>query len=125
MGKKRAAAGDDGPTVRTEAAESCASIEAAMQELTAIVAMLESGQGSLDDSLQQFERGTALLRYCHQQLDAAAQRIEIVTRSSESGELLTAIFESAATVQTHSRGRPTQAAPDQETADQADERSLF
>ncbi|MCA9036504.1 MAG: exodeoxyribonuclease VII small subunit, partial [Planctomycetaceae bacterium] len=51
------------------------SIEAAMEELGEIVARLESGKESLDDSLQSFERGMTLLRQCHRRLDGAAQRI--------------------------------------------------
>ncbi|MEZ6040632.1 MAG: exodeoxyribonuclease VII small subunit [Planctomycetaceae bacterium] len=62
------------------------SIEAAMEELGEIVARLESGKESLDDSLQSFERGMTLLRQCHRRLDGAAQRIEIVTRLGDSPE---------------------------------------
>ena len=57
-------------------------LEAAMTELSQIVTNLESGQESLDESLAQFERGMSLLRICHRKLDAAAQRIELVTQLS-------------------------------------------
>lgn len=69
-----------------------------MQELAEIVTGLESGQASLDESLASFERGMALLRLCHNKLDAAAQRIEIVTRVSASGEPELGQFDATATV---------------------------
>ena len=75
------------------------SLEDAMTELSAIVTRLESGQQSLDESLAQFEQGMKLLRVCHNQLDVAAQRIEIVTQLTSDGEFSTTDFESTATLQ--------------------------
>ena len=68
-------------------------------ELGQIVAALESGQGALDESLAQFERGMKLLRVCHQKLDAAAQRIEIVTQMSSDGDIETQDFDATSTLQ--------------------------
>lgn len=68
-----------------------------MAELSEIAARLESGQDSLDQSLIRFERGMQLLRICHQQLDHAAQRIEIVTRVGASGAPETQPFDGRAT----------------------------
>ena len=70
-----------------------------MAELASIVSRLESGQETLDESLAQFERGMTLLRTCHSQLDVAAQRIEIVTQMSSDGDVTTAEFDGAATMQ--------------------------
>ncbi len=75
------------------------SLEDAMSELGQIVTSLESGQASLDDSLAQFERGMQLLRVCHKKLDAAAQRIEIVTQLSPDGTVETEDFDSTSTLQ--------------------------
>lgn len=74
-------------------------LEAAMTELSQIVTNLESGQESLDESLAQFERGMSLLRICHRKLDAAAQRIELVTQLSPEGDVLTEEFDSTSTLQ--------------------------
>ena len=74
-------------------------LEPAMTELAQIVSRLESGQETLDESLAQFERGMALLRVCHRKLDAAAQRIELVTKLSVTDDVETVEFDSTSTVQ--------------------------
>lgn len=74
-------------------------LEPAMAELAQIVSRLESGQETLDESLAQFERGMALLRVCHRKLDAAAQRIELVTKLSATDEVETVEFDSTSTLQ--------------------------
>ncbi|MPZ19827.1 MAG: exodeoxyribonuclease VII small subunit [Luteitalea sp.] len=58
--------------------------ETALAELEGIVKTLEEGDLSLERSLQLFERGVQLSRYCHQHLEEAERRIEILT---ERGEL--------------------------------------
>ncbi len=74
-------------------------LEDAMTELATIVSGLESGKETLDESLAQFERGMKLLRVCHSKLDAAAQRIEIVTQLSSDGDVKTAEFDATSTMQ--------------------------
>lgn len=74
-------------------------LEEAMGELSQIVSRLESGQATLDESLSQFERGMSLLRTCHRKLDAAAQRIELVTQLSAEGDVITEDFDSTSTLQ--------------------------
>ena len=49
--------------------------EAALGELEARVARLERGDLDLDAALQTFEEGVALVRECHERLDAAEARI--------------------------------------------------
>ena len=51
-----------------------------MAELETIVAQLEKGELTLDDSLQQFEKGIALVRTCQDKLAHAEQRIEQITQ---------------------------------------------
>ena len=58
--------------------------ESAIAELEKLVKQLEDGDLALDTSLQLFERGVELSRYCHDQLSAAQKRIEVLT---ERGEL--------------------------------------
>lgn len=57
------------------------SFEAAFEQLQTTVKKLESGELSLEKSLQQFEEGVRLTRHCQDQLAAAEQRIEILTKS--------------------------------------------
>lgn len=49
--------------------------EKAMQELDAIVKKLESGQGSLDDAIANYERGAQLRAFCEQKLKDAELKI--------------------------------------------------
>lgn len=58
--------------------------EAAIAELETIVKKLEEGDLALETSLQLYERGVQLSRFCHAQLEQAEKRIEIL---NERGEL--------------------------------------
>jgi exodeoxyribonuclease VII small subunit len=58
--------------------------EAAIAELESVVKKLEEGDLSLEQSLELYERGVTLSRYCHSRLEAAEKRIEIL---NERGEL--------------------------------------
>lgn len=60
--------------------------ETALAELEAIVKTLEEGDLPLERSLQLFERGVHLSRFCHQRLEEAERRIEILTERGELGE---------------------------------------
>lgn len=53
--------------------------ERAMTRLEQIVAALESGKVSLDDSLKLFEEGTKLTAYCSRLLKEAEQKIVKLT----------------------------------------------
>ena len=58
--------------------------EPAIAELERIVKQLEDGDLPLEASLQLYERGVQLSRYCHGRLEAAERRIEIL---NERGQL--------------------------------------
>ena len=66
----------DDPTIKD--------FESALAELETIVQTLEDGQLTLEQSLERFERGITLSRYCHERLEAAEKRIELL---NERGEL--------------------------------------
>lgn len=53
--------------------------EAAITELETIVKRLEEGDLTLEQSLELYERGVTLSRYCHGRLEQAERRIEILT----------------------------------------------
>ncbi|MBA2650023.1 MAG: exodeoxyribonuclease VII small subunit [Legionella sp.] len=53
--------------------------EQAMIDLEEIVRLLEKGELTLDNSLQQFEKGISLARRCQDILNQAEQKIEILT----------------------------------------------
>jgi exodeoxyribonuclease VII small subunit len=52
--------------------------EAAIAELETIVKRLEEGDLPLETSLQLYERGVQLSRFCHAQLEEAEKRVEIL-----------------------------------------------
>ena len=52
--------------------------ETALAELEALVEKMEQGELTLDESLQQFERGVQLTRSCQQALKAADQKVQIL-----------------------------------------------
>ncbi len=57
--------------------------EEAFQKLEAIVKKLEEGNLSLEESLQAFEEGVHLSRFCAQKLDEAEKKVEILLKDSE------------------------------------------
>jgi exodeoxyribonuclease VII small subunit len=81
-----------------EGAATPASFEDALRELQRIAARLEDGSAGLEASLQEFERGIGLLRVCYQRLEAAEQKVEQLVRIEESGAVVVAPFDAAATV---------------------------
>tara|TARA_Y100001960_G_scaffold319939_1_gene392007 strand:+ start:1000 stop:1257 length:258 start_codon:yes stop_codon:yes gene_type:complete len=58
--------------------------ESALAELETIVKTLEDGQLTLEQSLENFERGVELSRYCHTRLEEAERRVEILTERGET-----------------------------------------
>lgn len=63
------------------------SYEAAREELVQVVQALESGQTTLEQSLQLWERGTALADRCEEWLQGAKARLEAVrTGQPATGE---------------------------------------
>jgi len=59
------------------------SFEEAIAGLTDIVDKIEQGQIPLQESLDQYERGMALIKRCRTILQQAEQRIEKITKEQE------------------------------------------
>jgi exodeoxyribonuclease VII small subunit len=62
------------------------SFEESLTELETLVDTLEKGDLSLEQSLSAFERGIALTRDCRKALDAAEQKVRILTGESRDAE---------------------------------------
>lgn len=56
--------------------------EQAVEELESIIARIESGEIGLEESIRQYERGSALLGRCREILGQAEQRIERLDAAS-------------------------------------------
>lgn len=77
--------------------------EEALQSLQQIVADLESGSITLDESLLRFETGIGLLRQCYQFLERAEQRIEQLVSLDAQGNCTLVAFDATSTVEKQSK----------------------
>ena len=71
--------------VKTPASKSN-SFESAVAELETIVQEMENGQLPLDQALAAYQRGTALLRHCQNQLTKAEQTIRVLEAEATPGD---------------------------------------
>jgi len=60
--------------------------ESAIGELESIVKTLEEGDLPLERSLELYERGVQLSRFCHARLDEAERRIELLNERGRPSE---------------------------------------
>ena len=79
MAKKRSSA----RTVERKEAEF--DFETSLAEVEQIVAKLESGELGLTESLEQYETGIKQLKRCHALLDAAEQRVSLLSGFDAEG----------------------------------------
>ncbi len=97
------------------------SFEDALKELQQIVADLEEGTLGLEESMQRFEKGVGLLRRCHQTLERAEQKIQILTSMDPNVGPITAPFDATSTIEqsqsTPGMRRGKKARNDNETID--------
>jgi exodeoxyribonuclease VII small subunit len=66
--------------------------EKAFQQLEKIVQRLESENLPLDESLQLFEEGISLSRFCHQRLEEVEKKIETILADAK-GQPITEPFD--------------------------------
>ena len=62
------------------------SFEDAIKELTDVVNKIEAGQIPLAASLEQYERGMALIKHCRAVLQRAEKKIEKITKEEKPQE---------------------------------------
>jgi exodeoxyribonuclease VII small subunit len=60
--------------------------EQALRDLEALVERLEAGELTLEQSLNEFERGVELTRRCQQALSDAEQRVKILTEQGQESD---------------------------------------
>jgi len=68
--------------------------EYGLKRLEEIVAKLESGNLSLDDSLKLFEEGVKLVRFCNERLAEAQQKVELLTKDQAGNVIGSQPFDS-------------------------------
>jgi exodeoxyribonuclease VII small subunit len=64
-----------------------AGFEGALAELEELVAGMEAGNMPLDEALRSFERGVQLTRDCQAALQAAQQRVQVLTQRAAGATL--------------------------------------
>lgn len=57
--------------------------ESALERLEEITGQLESGEASLEQSIELYTEGLQLAKDCHQKLDAAEKKIKIITEKND------------------------------------------
>jgi len=67
--------------------------ETALEDLELVVEQLETGELSLEDSLEAFEKGVGLVKYCNQKLDEVEKKVEILVKDKEGKLQLKALEE--------------------------------
>lgn len=68
------------------------SFEKDLKRLEEIVAKMEGGEATLDDSMKLFEEGIKLSRLCAEKLDSAERKVEILTENKR-GEIKVELFD--------------------------------
>ena len=63
------------------------SFESAMEQLETLVSKMESGDLSLEESLEAFEKGVHLTRFCQEQLQKAELKIQELNSKGEIIEI--------------------------------------
>jgi exodeoxyribonuclease VII small subunit len=66
-----------------------------LKDLESVVAQIDSGELSLEDSITAFERGVGLVRSLNQKLDEVERKVELLMRNAQ-GELKTTPYDPAA-----------------------------
>jgi len=73
---------------KTSTSKALADFEQSMEELESLVVAMESGELSLEQSMQRFERGIQLTRACQKSLADAEQRVKILMKKAGAEQLV-------------------------------------
>lgn len=57
--------------------------EQALEQLEVIVRKLESGAGELESSIEEYEKGSELLKHCEKKLNDAKLKVEKITKGKD------------------------------------------
>ena len=59
--------------------------EDALSRLETLVEKMESGEGTLEQSLDWFDEGMSLIKSCRQELESAEQKVKELIKNSDGG----------------------------------------
>jgi exodeoxyribonuclease VII small subunit len=66
--------------------------ETALEDLEQVVEQLDSGELSLEDSLEAFEKGVGLVKFCNDKLNEVEKKVELLVKDKD-GKLQLKAFE--------------------------------
>lgn len=69
--------------------ESTPHLEASLAEISQLIEKMEQGDLTLEQSLQNFERGILLIRKCQKILEEAEQKVQILIQNNNQNTLQT------------------------------------
>ena len=101
-------ADDQAPTSEPDEPQS---FEQSLAALEAIVHDLEDGQLGLAEALARYEQGVKHLKHCYELLQAAEQKIELLTKVADDGTYASQPFEESAEPLADSAGRRRRSRP--------------
>ncbi|WP_075086270.1 exodeoxyribonuclease VII small subunit [Mariniblastus fucicola] len=81
------------------ATKDAVAFEASLEALKEILSDLEEGNLPLGESLEKYEAGVKHLRHCHDSLNEAKTRIELLEKIDKHGQAVTKPFDHSATVE--------------------------
>jgi exodeoxyribonuclease VII small subunit len=97
-------------------ASSPLSFEEALAKLQTLVHTLEEGDVGLNEALASYEEGVKLLRHCHQLLESAERRIELLSGIDAEGmPIATPLDDRALSLEEKSQRRGRRSAPKSST----------
>jgi exodeoxyribonuclease VII small subunit len=68
--------------------KSLPNLENSLAEITQLIDKMERGELTLEQSLNDFERGITLVKHCQKILDEAEQKVSILTQEQGQAELM-------------------------------------
>jgi exodeoxyribonuclease VII small subunit len=63
-------------------------LEASLTEINSLIAQMEKGELTLEQSLTQFERGVILIKHAQKILQAAEQKVQILMKNNGDEKLI-------------------------------------
>jgi exodeoxyribonuclease VII small subunit len=67
--------------------ENVPDLEASLEEINTLIAQMEQGELSLEQSLERFERGIHLIKHCQKVLQDAENKVQILIQNNDQDEL--------------------------------------
>jgi len=119
--KKSAKSKQAGESKETETLD----FEASLLHVEQIVGKLESGELNLTESLEQYEVGVKRLKQCHQLLEAAEQRVNVLAGFDADGNPVTQPLDEQAPGKPPAAGRSAKRSQEKENDDQDASPGLF